>query len=262
MICSSTPPAGYSTNNTDCDDNNASIHVGCCTIFVSAGVDETLYFGYAPDQCVSKTVVITNGTSPYTYNWTLDRPLLTDVITPSGDETMMGANLQTVTVCLMNNAQLCVTVTDAHGCSAGDCATIFAEDVRCFTGSNNNDKVTMCHTNNNNSATICVNTTAVSSHLAQGDYIGSCTGQRLGMGSESSYFTIYPNPSNGMFELEMNNGKFSNVKVFDLLGNVIYSSETSAAKAHINLSQITDGVYFITVIDENNNSITKKIVKM
>src|SRR4051812_15019985 len=104
------------------------------------------------------------------YSWTLDRPLLTNVITASGDETITGSNTAKVIVCLLDTAKLNVTVTDANGCTATDDLMIFAEDVRCFAGKSEIHKVTICHSGK----AICVDSSAVSAHLAHGDYLGKC----------------------------------------------------------------------------------------
>jgi hypothetical protein len=135
----------------------------CCTSTVSAGPDVSSYFGVIDEQCVSKTAVVQNGTAPFTYVWTLDRSLLPG-------ESITNANTAIVTVCLLDTASLCVTVTDANGCVFTDCATIFAQDVRCFVGNSGDHKIYVCHNNN----TICVDQSTLTSHLNHGDYYGQC----------------------------------------------------------------------------------------
>ena len=162
---------------------------------VSAGADAQTYYGYAPNQSITKTASVTGGTGPYSYSWSLNRPLV-------AGETLSGETTAAVTVTLKSDAELCITVTDANNCTATDCATINAEDVRCFAGNSGNHKVTVCHNGHN----ICVDYNAVPAHLAHGDYIGGCvTTRTANSGSEGedvSGFTIFPNPSGGDFYIQ------------------------------------------------------------
>jgi hypothetical protein len=226
-----------------------------CNMTVSAGADEHLYYGYAPGQCKIKTAVVTGGTAPFTYSWTLNRALL-----PA--EIITGSNTASVTLCLMDTAELCVTVTDAANCAAAGCAMMFAEDVRCGTG--NNQKVTICHNNN----TICVDASAVNGHLNHGDYVGPCGSAAANpdgmdvMMVPAPGFNIYPNPNYGNVIVTLNADE-SNIaekilQVININGQIIQQLKTSGQN-QLKINLRNPGVYFIKLISDRQ-VVTKKLV--
>lgn len=230
-----------------------------CNITVSAGPDENLYFGYAPDQCVTKTASVTNGTSPFAFSWTLNRALLPG-------ETMTGSGTASVTVCLLDTAELCVIITDGAGCIANDCATIFAEDVRCSSGNSQNQKVKVCHNGN----TICVESTAVNAHIGHGDYVGKCTGN---VNSQSEFsieenskegFTVYPNPANGNFtvnvDLHDGSAEKMTLRIINMSGQVVKRLNI-ANQSKLDFKIDKAGIYLVQLVTDKN-VITKKLIVM
>jgi PKD repeat protein len=76
---------------------------------------------------------------------------------------------------------------------------------------------------------------------------------------------VYPNPSNGKFEVAVTLDEKSDViiKITDVLGKVINSvnvNQVTEANVPVDLSQVSAGVYFVQVI--NGNSITTKKISI
>jgi hypothetical protein len=143
-------------------------------VAVCSDDNPVLYFGYDKDQTTTITVAVSGGTGPYTISFTMDRPKKCNVINDAGDEVWQGlfgtttpntcpvfpnpgtitpvtsasglsAGSYSVKVTLLADAVITATVTDANGCTTSCSRTISAEDVRCFAGNSNVQKVTLCH---------------------------------------------------------------------------------------------------------------------
>jgi len=76
-----------------------------------------------------------------------------------------------------------------------------------------------------------------------------------------SHITISPNPSNGMFDVgySSNIEEIINVQIFTINGVLIY--ETNKLKESINISLISNGVYFIKISSKSNVFIEKIIIE-
>lgn len=72
---------------------------------------------------------------------------------------------------------------------------------------------------------------------------------------------IYPNPSNGNFEITSKSGKISSIKVSDASGKIVYTENPAASKQLFHLENLlTKGVYFVEILSENKKKETKKII--
>lgn len=73
----------------------------------------------------------------------------------------------------------------------------------------------------------------------------------------AKYFVIYPNPSNGIFTIEISDFTNSILKITDASGKLIISKIIQSASTDIFLNE-KPGIYFLTVQNEHG-SFTKKI---
>jgi hypothetical protein len=74
-------------------------------------------------------------------------------------------------------------------------------------------------------------------------------------------YTLYPNPSKGQFSvvMDMLNEK-TNLKVYNLIGEIIYEQEISSSTTEIDLN-LKAGMYLIYITDKNSSSINKIIIE-
>jgi hypothetical protein len=80
----------------------------------------------------------------------------------------------------------------------------------------------------------------------------------------SEAINIFPNPSNGHFNIVTTFAATQNVdvKVVDVLGQVVYSDkkkDIGVGNIEINLNNQTSGIYFVEVTD-GQEKITKRIL--
>ncbi len=74
-----------------------------------------------------------------------------------------------------------------------------------------------------------------------------------------STITVYPNPSNGKFNISFDQSVKNDISIYNMLGEKIYQSAITNPKSEIDLSNQAKGVYFINFY-YGQTILTKKIV--
>jgi hypothetical protein len=232
-------------------------------IMVDAGSNQMVYVGYASKSCATLTANVSGGTSGYSYLWS------------TGEKT------KSISVCPTETTIYSVTATDSLGCSSTDTVKVSAQNVLCDKNYNSK-KIIVCH----KGESLCISEKAVASHLAHGDYLGSCKSknydddddddsEEISRENKMEYgltTSIYPNPASAsnrvVFKVKsMENGNisvdlynFNGQKVRSLLNKSNNSTENSL-EININTSDLYPGIYFIKTITSSESKIDKLIIK-
>ena len=78
---------------------------------------------------------------------------------------------------------------------------------------------------------------------------------------DARQFNIYPNPNNGNFFVEFKNNSEKEIKIYSLVGKMVYYKIVNEMVSEINLSQLNNAIYFIKVYNKNSKLLTiKKLV--
>lgn len=77
--------------------------------------------------------------------------------------------------------------------------------------------------------------------------------------NNESVTALYPNPSNGIFTIELTTKEKQTLQLFDITGNIVLSETIENGKAGIDASHLAAGIYNIS-IKGNNGSVNKKLV--
>lgn len=71
---------------------------------------------------------------------------------------------------------------------------------------------------------------------------------------------IYPNPSSGLFTLEINNTQELNIEVIDQRGTIVKSLKANSSLVRIELYDLPAGLYIIRVYDQFKNYDEKRVI--
>jgi hypothetical protein len=90
--------------------------------------------------------------------------------------------------------------------------------------------------------------------------VSPCTGFVKLSGVESNNVRLFPNPTNGIFSIELNNGVINSVEISDLVGKIVYTTNPSIEKINLDMANLANGIYYVK-IQSNNTFEVIKIVK-
>jgi hypothetical protein len=100
--------------------------------------------------------------------------------------------------------------------------------------------------------------TAVASVVVK---VNKCSGINEN-GSFSSLISVFPNPNNGLFTVNIENAPMSaSIKIYNGLGALIQTQENISGNTSIDLQNEANGIYFIRVINYGEPISTTKVIK-
>ena len=78
--------------------------------------------------------------------------------------------------------------------------------------------------------------------------------------SAEHFISIYPNPSNGIFQFNLENIQSvkANLQIYNILGEMVYSATTEKQQIQIDISNLSKGIYLVKVY-ESTKIYTQKI---
>jgi uncharacterized repeat protein (TIGR03803 family) len=103
-----------------------------------------------------------------------------------------------------------------------------------------------------NSANGCTNTTVFTQSVS------TCTGLNQ-ISNSVSELNIYPNPFSN--KITIVSDRATTVQIFNVIGSLVFSSETESNKTEIDLSEQANGIYFVKISENNQVTKTGKIIK-
>ena len=125
---------------------------------------------------------------------------------------------------------------------------IFLQGASVQVSPNSNTTYTVTGTDNNG----CSNTATVQL------IVSACVGIN-NISASAQGINIYPNPNNGEFTVELNNGINKKISITDLSGKVILSANTSDNKINFNLNKFAVGMYYVKIQSGNITEVLKVV---
>ncbi len=91
-------------------------------------------------------------------------------------------------------------------------------------------------------------------------YLADCAVNIPGDYKENSTKNIYPNPTDDIINIEIGNINNATIEIYNISGRLVFSKELDSRIEKIDISGLSEGLFFVKVRQKNNISIEKLIV--
>jgi uncharacterized delta-60 repeat protein len=78
--------------------------------------------------------------------------------------------------------------------------------------------------------------------------------------TEDLAITVFPNPTNGLFNLQINKSENIQVKIYNVFDECVYQQKGRFTNLQIDLTTLPNGIYFTNIITEKGVVLSKKIL--
>lgn len=221
--------------------------------------------------CPGESITL-HGTSATSYTWSAG-PAFTQFITVSPQTTtsytLLGSNafgcVGTAVHQVIVNPTPVIAVTGNTVICAGSSADLNASSngVNSFEWKASDLYLISPFVSVSPQATTAYTVTGVDANQCKGSTIvvvavEPCTGLQNISGA-SNRVSVYPNPNNGAFTVELNNNLNKTIEVIDVTGRIVLATQTTNATTEVNISALSNGVYYIKVKSENTTDVLKVV---
>jgi hypothetical protein len=70
---------------------------------------------------------------------------------------------------------------------------------------------------------------------------------------------VYPNPTTGLFNVELNSAEINSVVVTDVTGRIVMAVGAHGNTVSMNLDGLASGVYYAKINSDNNSAVVRVI---
>jgi hypothetical protein len=79
--------------------------------------------------------------------------------------------------------------------------------------------------------------------------------------NELTSFSAFPNPTNGIWNIQTNNTNIQTVEIYNALGRLVKSINVNDTEVKIDASNLSNGIYLAKINSQANNTQTIKLIK-
>jgi PKD repeat protein len=197
-------------------------------------------------------------------------------------------NIDTITVNPQNSTNYSVTVTDQNGCTTAASTTVIISPtpVAGFTSANL-PTLEVGFTNTSTNATTYAwdfgdgftsnQANPIHGYFTSGSFTVSLIAtnadgcddttsmtiqaQTTGLDEMTSTFVLYPNPTNGLVNIQNVNHTNGTIQLFSTTGTMVLQTSLSSSNTQLDVTNLNRGVYFIQITNEFGQSSTHRVVK-